>query len=229
VRANAIVKITTADFVTSYVSLDQFPHERIPELACVGRSNVGKSSLINALLSRNGLAKVSGTPGKTRLMNVFRVSTEDAAVKSFYLVDLPGYGFAKVSKSVRAQWGPMIERYLTGRSELCGVLLLVDARRVQAQDVMTYEWFESLGIRLVVVATKIDKLARGERRKSLEAVRRTLQLPTAVPLVSYSSVTREGSDELWRLIREMIIEKKAMSFSPLSPPSRGRERKGSDG
>jgi GTP-binding protein len=202
------VKIITADFVTSCVSLEQFPLDGIPELACVGRSNVGKSSLINALLGRNGLAKVSGTPGKTRLLNVFRVSTADAVVKSFYLVDLPGYGFAKVSKSVRAQWGPMIERYLTGRSELCGVLLLVDARRVQAQDVMTYGWFESLGVRLVVVATKIDKLTRGARRKSLEAIRKTLQLPATVPLVSYSSVTREGSDELRGLIRELIIEKK---------------------
>jgi GTP-binding protein len=208
VGASAIVKIITAEFVTSCVSPDQFPLDRIPELACVGRSNVGKSSLINALLSRNGLAKVSGTPGKTRLLNVFRVSTADAAVKSFYLVDLPGYGFAKVSKSVRAQWGPMIERYLKGRSELCGVLLLVDARRVQAQDVMTYGWLESLGIRLVVVATKIDKLTLGARRKSLDAIRETLHLPTTIPLVSYSSVTREGSDELRGLIRGMILAKK---------------------
>ena len=201
------MKFLTAEFVKSCVTFDQFPADRWPEVACIGRSNVGKSSLINALLNRRALAKVSGTPGKTRLLNFFRIVTADPVIRTFYIVDLPGYGFAKVAQSVRMQWGPMIERYFTGRPELQGALLLIDSRRVQSQDQTTYAWLRNLDLPVVVVATKVDKLSQGERRQSLGTIRHALQLPETVPLLSYSAVTREGTDELRRVIRDLLLSK----------------------
>ena len=201
------MKILAAEFVKSCATSDQFPADRLPEVACIGRSNVGKSSLINAWLNRRDLAKVSGTPGKTRLLNFFRIVTADPVIGTFYIVDLPGYGFAKVAKSVRVQWGPMIERYLTRRPELRGGLLLIDSRRIQSQDVWTYAWLRALGLRVVVVATKVDKLNQGERRQNLDAIRQTLQLPETVPLLPYSAIKREGIDELRRVIRDLLLSK----------------------
>ncbi|MBI4400591.1 MAG: YihA family ribosome biogenesis GTP-binding protein [Nitrospirae bacterium] len=198
------MKIVTAEFIRSCHDPGQWPRGGLPEVAFVGRSNVGKSLLINSLLHRKGLAKVSATPGKTRILNFFRVTTAAPVVKTFSVVDLPGYGYAKVAKSVRARWGPMIERYLTGRAELRGVILLVDARGVERHDQMTFEWLNGLKQRTAVVATKVDKLTRSERRKSLAAIREALGLPEAIPLVPYSSITHEGRDELWQTIREML-------------------------
>lgn len=198
------MKILSAEFMKSCTSPDQFPRDRLPEVACVGRSNVGKSSLINSLLNRKGLAKVSGTPGKTRVLNFFRVSTSEPVLKHFYLVDLPGYGYAKVSRSVREEWGPMIERYLSGRSELRSVIMLVDARGTQRLDETTFAWLTGLGLSPIVVATKIDKLNQSQRAKNLAAIRESLGLPNTVPLIPYSSVTREGVNELWKAIREML-------------------------
>ncbi len=198
------MKIVSADFIKSCESPDQFPQDRLPEVAFVGRSNVGKSSLINSLLHRKRLAKVSHTPGKTRILNFFRVTTDDPLLKSFYVVDLPGYGYAKVAKSVRAQWGPMIERYLKGRSTLRGVLLLVDVRRTEGPDAGTIEWLKELGRPLTVVATKVDKLSRGTRRAHLDEIAAALDLPGEALLVPYSSVSHEGRDELWRVIREIV-------------------------
>lgn len=198
------MKIVHADFVTSCERLDQCPKDGLQEIACVGRSNVGKSSLINSLLHRRGLAKVSRTPGKTRLLNFFRISTADPAVRHFYVVDLPGYGYAKVSKSMREQWGAVIERYFADRAELRGVLLLVDARGVQEQDRMTYGWLRAQGHHPVVVATKIDKFSRGARARALAAVRQALHLSAEDPVLGYSSVTREGVDALWRAIRLLL-------------------------
>ncbi|MES4784676.1 MAG: ribosome biogenesis GTP-binding protein YsxC, partial [Nitrospiraceae bacterium] len=150
------------------------------------------------------LAKVSRTPGKTRVLNFFRVSTSEPKLKHFYLVDLPGYGYAKVSKSVREEWGPMIERYLIGRSELRGVIMLVDARGAQRLDETTFAWLVGLGLSPIVVATKVDKLNRNERVKNLAALRELLQLPETASLIPYSSVTSEGVSELWKAIREML-------------------------
>src|SRR5579885_2795646 len=128
------MKIVDAVFVKSCGRVSECPSDSLPEVACVGRSNVGKSSLINSLLHRRSLAKVSRTPGKTRLLNFFRVTIATPGLQQFYLVDLPGYGYAKASKSLREQWGPMIETYFAERQELRGVLFLVDARGVQEQD-----------------------------------------------------------------------------------------------
>lgn len=198
------MKIVSAEFIRSCDGPEQFPRDDLPEVAFVGRSNVGKSSLINSLLNRKGLAKVSGTPGKTRTINFFRVTTTDPSARRFYVVDLPGYGYARVAKSVRSHWRPMIERYLTDRQQLRGVLLLVDARGTERHDGTTIQWLQQVGPEPVVVATRLDKLTRGARRASLVAIREALNLPAATALVPYSSVTHEGRDELWRAIRELL-------------------------
>lgn len=200
------MKIVSAEFIRSCDGPEQFPRDDLPEVAFVGRSNVGKSSLINSLLNRKGLAKVSGTPGKTRTINFFRVTTTDPSARRFYVVDLPGYGYARVAKSVRSHWRPMIERYLTDRQQLRGVLLLVDARGTERHDGTTIQWLQQVGPQPVVVATRLDKLTRGARRTSLVAIREALNLPAATALVPYSSVTHEGRDELWRAIRELLVE-----------------------
>ena len=199
------MKILNAEFVKSCETTDQFPAERLPEVAFVGRSNVGKSSLINSLLQRRRLAKISGTPGKTRCINFFRITTGDPHLRAFYLVDLPGYGYAKVAKSVRAQWGPMTQRYLTMRGQLCGVVLLVDARGIEPHDISTYAWLQEVGQAPVVVTTKADKLGRSERRASEEGIQETLGLPRAGTLIVYSSATHEGREELWDAIRELVL------------------------
>ncbi len=198
------MKILSTEFLRSCVTPEDFPKDRTPEVAFVGRSNVGKSSLINSLLNRKALAKVSRTPGKTRAVNFFRVTTADARLKSFYLVDLPGYGYAKASKSVIAQWGPMIERYLTARQELRALFLLLDARGTEEHDASTYGWLCDHVQRPVLVLTKTDKLSRRERDASLAAVRETFHLSASDRCVAYSSVTHDGRDELWQAIRAAV-------------------------
>src|SRR2546426_1014207 len=128
------MKIVSTEFIRSCDGPEQFPDDRLPEVAFIGRSNVGKSSLINSLLQRKGLAKVSRTPGKTRLVNLFRITSDDPGLARFVVVDLPGYGYAKVSKALRAQWAPLIEQYLDGSEQLRVVVLLVESRVLSEQD-----------------------------------------------------------------------------------------------
>jgi GTP-binding protein len=198
------MKIVAAEYVKSCLKPEEFPREGFGEVAFVGRSNVGKSSLINSLLHRKGLAKVSATPGKTRIINFFLVTTTDPDMKRLYVVDLPGYGYAKVARSVRAQWGPMIEGYLRARKALRGAILLVDARGAERSDSTTFAWLSELGVPVVIAATKADKLARSERRAGMEMIRAALTVPGDVPVILYSSVTHEGRDELWRAIRTLL-------------------------
>jgi GTP-binding protein len=199
------MKIVTADFIRSCLEKEQFPRPDRSEVACVGRSNAGKSSLINSLLYRKRLAKVSGTPGKTRVLNFFQIRTADPRLGSLHLVDLPGYGYARVSRSVRTQWGPLVEGYLTERPCLRIILFLVDARGLERSDWTTFEWLSQTGRPLLVVATKVDKLGRGERPSRLAAISDSLGLPGSRPLIPYSSLTHEGRDELWRAIRERLL------------------------
>ena len=194
------MKILSAEFIRSCHEVEQFPRDRLREVAFVGRSNVGKSSLLNSLLNRKKLAKVSRTPGKTRMINFFRVTTGGRVRDDFYIVDLPGYGYAAVSKSVRAQWGPMMEGYLSKRSELRGIVLLVDARGIEQHDRSTLEWLKAIQRRALVVTTKVDKLSRSERPTRLAAIRDGLALPPDMPVLPYSSVTHEGRDQLWRAL-----------------------------
>ena len=198
------MKILSAEFVKSCEQPEQFPKDRLPAVAFAGRSNVGKSSLINSLLRRKGLARVSRTPGKTQAINVFLVTTDDPLARRFYIVDLPGYGYAKVAKSLRARWRPLIEGYLTGGDSLRGVLLLLDARGGERQDAEAFDWLSRIGPPLVLVATKADKLSRGERAAALAALRDAFGLSSDAEVLSYSSVTHEGRDELWRVIKKMV-------------------------
>ena len=192
------MKIKQAEFVGVFVDMNQLPDNQLPEVAIVGRSNVGKSSLINRLANRKNLAKSSSTPGKTRTMNFYCFN------RSWYLVDLPGYGFAKVSRSEKAGWGKMIEKYLSGRKTLRGVILLVDIRHSPSVDDRTMkDWLEHHQIPFMVVATKADKLSRSARQKNLAMIRRELQLPMEQPPLGFSAVSGEGLEELLQALQEI--------------------------
>jgi GTP-binding protein len=195
------LKILNAEFIRSCVSPEQFPKARIPEIAFVGRSNVGKSSLLNSLLQRKGLAKVSRTPGKTRMVNLFMITTDDAVLPQFMLVDLPGYGYAKVSKSVRAEWAPLMEEYLVDREQLSAVVLLVESRVLSDRDGQTLAWLESIGRPPIVVATKVDKLKPSERVAALRRLQEGLDSCERDSLIAYSAVTGEGRDRLWAALK----------------------------
>lgn len=192
------MKIKQAEFVGVFVDMDQLPTDQLPEVAIVGRSNVGKSSLINRLANRKNLAKSSSTPGKTRTINFYCFN------RSWYLVDLPGYGFAKVSRREKARWGKMIEKYLSGRKTLRGVILLVDIRHSPSVDDRTMkDWLEHHQIPFMVVATKADKLSRSARQKNLAMIRRELQLPMEQPPLGFSAVSGEGLEELLQALQEI--------------------------
>jgi GTP-binding protein len=197
------MKILSAEFIKSCVAPEHFPSGELPEIAFVGRSNVGKSSLINSLLNRRDLAKISRTPGKTRAVNLFQIATSDPHLSRFYLVDLPGYGFARVSKSIRAEWGPLIESYLTQRSAVLGVVLLVESRVVTEQDAQTLVWLRTVGHRPILVATKADKLKASERVRTLRQTHVELGLLEGETLIPYSATTGDGRDRLWGALREL--------------------------
>jgi GTP-binding protein len=197
------MKILSAEFVTSAAQASQFPSGDLPEVAFAGRSNVGKSSLLNLLLGRKGLARVSQTPGRTRLINFFRVILEQkSAQQKFFFVDLPGYGYAKVSKAVQEQWGPMIEEYLRRRRSLRGLVVLIDIRRGEEEEVNLIRWAGELGLSVVAVATKFDKLPRGERVAALRLLERLL----GVPVIGCSSTTGEGKEEVSRMVLELLTK-----------------------
>lgn len=185
------MRIKQSEFIISAVKKSQYPIDQRVEIAFVGRSNVGKSSIINALTNRKKLAKVSQTPGKTRLINFFLINND------FYLVDLPGYGYAKVSKAEKASWGETIERYLNGREELKRVVLLVDSRhKPTADDIMMHEWIKHYGYDVIVVATKSDKLSNNALRKSEKVIREALKLSGNDKLYFFSSLNKKGSEQL---------------------------------
>ena len=193
------MKVLSAEFVTSATEPSQFPPGNLPEIAFAGRSNVGKSSLLNALLGHKNLARVSQTPGRTRLVNFFRVAAADKKGAAFMFVDLPGYGYARVSKAVKEQWGPMIEGYLSARPALRGVVLLTDVRRGEQDEIDLVRWVGAQGLGLIAVATKIDKLPRGQRMQGI----RDLETLLAVPVIGCSAETNEGMDEVWKAIRAL--------------------------
>ncbi|CUU46661.1 MULTISPECIES: ribosome biogenesis GTP-binding protein YihA/YsxC [Clostridium] len=185
------MRIKKSDFITSAVKKNQYPIDNRVEVAFVGRSNVGKSSLINSLTNRKKLAKVSQTPGKTRLVNFFLINDD------FYLVDLPGYGYAKVSKAEKDSWGKTVEMYLTGREQLKRVVLLVDSRhKPTGDDIMMHEWIKHFGYDVIVVATKSDKLTRNELKKNEKVIKETLKLNPDDKLYFFSSLNKDGKDEL---------------------------------
>jgi len=183
------MQIKSSVFEISAFNSGQLPKPSLPEVAMVGRSNVGKSSLINRLTGRKGLARISSTPGKTQSINFYLIN------ENWYLVDLPGYGYARVAKKQRASWGKLIEDYLASRPTLKGLVHLVDIRHPPMEsDVMMQDWVRSLGIPTQVVATKLDKIPRGKRLQHLKILNAGLRLTT--PAIPFSSVTGEGLPEL---------------------------------
>jgi len=193
------MKIHSAEFVLSAAKTAQCPKDNLPELALIGRSNVGKSSLINKLLNRRALARTSGTPGKTRLLNFYRIND------CWYWVDLPGYGFARVSKSMRNEWQKLIEGYLKNREPLRGVIQLVDLRHPpSADDIQMYQWFQYFNLPTILVATKADKISRGQWARHLKVIRTTLEIGTEVPLIVFSALNGTGVEELSDKIQRLL-------------------------
>ena len=180
----------------------QFPRDPIPQIAFSGRSNVGKSSLVNSLLGRKSLARVSSSPGKTITVNFYDVD------RKLYLVDLPGYGFAKVTQSVKEKWGHMIENYLQTSKQLRMVFLLIDIRHKPSKnDVMMYDWILHNGYRPVIIATKLDKLKRSQVTKHLKEIRTELQMDKETPIFPFSALSKQGRDEIWDFIEKIVLEK----------------------
>lgn len=184
------VELETVIGVTSKV-----PANDKPEIAFAGKSNVGKSSLINVLMNRKALARTSAQPGKTQTINFYNVN------KEFYLVDLPGYGYARVSQSEKEKWGKMVERYLHQSKVLRAVFLLIDIRHdPSANDRQMYEWILANGFQPIIIATKADKLNRSQLPKQLKAVRQGLGIGTDAVLIPFSAQTRQGRDEIYAAI-----------------------------
>ncbi|HKX29026.1 MAG TPA: ribosome biogenesis GTP-binding protein YihA/YsxC [Blastocatellia bacterium] len=189
-------KSTSAKFVAAASEVSSFPKDRKAEIAFLGRSNVGKSSLINSLVGVKGLAKTSSTPGRTQSINFFLIN------EAFYFVDLPGYGYAKTSQENRRTWGKLIERYLAERKQLMLSILIVDARHEPSPlDLQMKSWLQHLGLRYLAVSTKVDKLSTNERLKSWQVAKRVLDTELVIP---YSSLTREGGSQLWTEILDSI-------------------------
>ena len=192
--------IKNVDLETVCGITSKLPYNTLPEIASAGKSNVGKSSLINTLMNRKSYARISATPGKTQTINFYNINQE------FYLVDLPGYGYAKVSEQEKQKWGRMIERYLHGSKQLRAVFLLIDIRHdPSANDKMMYDWIVSQGYQPIIIATKLDKIKRSQKDKQVKAVRQGLGLSQGTTVIPFSSVTKQGRDELWELAEKEYL------------------------
>ena len=178
---------------------DQYPNTELPEVAFVGKSNVGKSSLINCMLNRKSLARTSQNPGKTRTINFYNIEN------IVHFVDLPGYGYARAAKSEIAKWGKMIEEYLLERSQLKSIILLIDIRHQPSDnDKIMYDWLKHYGYKIIIVTTKSDKLKRSQINKHISIISKSLQLDKEDLLVPFSSETKDGREKLWDIIKNVI-------------------------
>ncbi|HJP19297.1 MAG TPA: ribosome biogenesis GTP-binding protein YihA/YsxC [Nitrospinota bacterium] len=192
------MKIISAEFIKSAVDPAHFPKEDVPEVAFAGRSNVGKSSLMNSLLNRKNLVKVSSTPGKTQLINFFKINNQ------FFFVDLPGYGFARVPDAIKKKWGRMIETYLKKRKNLCLVVLILDIRHKPTEDDrLMAEWLDFYQIRTVFVANKSDKVKKSEKNKKIRSIFESLEKQEKEVII-FSSKKGEGKNDLWKAIKNSI-------------------------
>lgn len=194
-----VLNTHNASLLLSAANKSHYPEDDIPEIALAGRSNVGKSSFINTLLGRKNLARTSGKPGKTQLLNFFNIDDK------IRFVDVPGYGYAKVSKVERARWGKMIEEYLTSRDNLRAVVSLVDLRHEPStEDVQMYEFLKYYEIPVIVVATKADKIPRGKWNKHESMIKKKLNFEQEDAFILFSSVDRIGIDQAWDAVLEQI-------------------------
>ena len=193
--------IKQAELETVCGITSKLPKNAFPEVAFAGKSNVGKSSLINGLLNRKSLARTSSQPGKTQTINFYKVNGD------LYLVDLPGYGYAKVSNEIKAKWGRMIENYLHGSKQLKAVFLLVDIRHEpSANDKDMYQWIVAQGYEPVIIATKLDKIKRSQVQKQIKILKEGLKLLPGTQLIPFSAETKQGRDEIWDVICSFVEE-----------------------
>ncbi|WP_138415473.1 ribosome biogenesis GTP-binding protein YihA/YsxC [Aquibacillus sediminis] len=193
------MKVTNAEIVISAVSQKQYPNDLLPEIALAGRSNVGKSSFINKMINRKSLARTSSKPGKTQTLNFYKINDV------FYFVDVPGYGYAKVSKKEREKWGKMMEEYFIERENLRAAALIVDIRhQPTADDVTMYDFLKHYELPVMVIATKLDKIPKGKRAKHLKQTAQTLELEAEDIIIPFSSETGEGKEEAWRAMTKFI-------------------------
>ncbi|EAD5683551.1 TPA: ribosome biogenesis GTP-binding protein YihA/YsxC [Listeria monocytogenes] len=189
--------VNNVELIISAVRPEQYPETDLPEYALAGRSNVGKSSFINTMIRRKSMARISQKPGKTQTLNFYKIE------EALFFVDVPGYGFAKVSKTEREKWGVMIETYITSREQLRGVIQIVDLRHKPTEDDrMMYEFLKYYDIPVIVVATKADKIPRSKWQKNAKIVRETLDFNPDDKFVLFSSETKMGKDEAWQFIKE---------------------------
>ena len=194
-----IIKSAELETVCGITSV--LPENDMPEIAFAGKSNVGKSSLINGLLNRKALARTSSSPGKTQTINFYNVN------KSLYFVDLPGYGYAKVSQEIRNKWGKMIEKYLHKSKQLRAVFLLIDIRHAPGENDKTmYEWIVANGYSPIIIATKLDKIKRSQVAKNVKIIKDTLGLGNDAVIIPFSAETKQGRDEIWELIQSTIAD-----------------------
>lgn len=183
----------------------KLPDNQLPEIAFAGKSNVGKSSLINALMNRKSYARTSATPGKTQTINFYNINEE------MYLVDLPGYGYAKVSEQEKIKWGQLIERYLHGSKQLKAVFLLIDIRHApSANDKMMYHWIAEMGFHPIIIATKLDKIKRSQIQKQIKIVKQGLDLVPGTMVIPFSTETKQGRDEIWELVENEFLTESEM-------------------
>jgi GTP-binding protein len=195
------MKIKNVELQIVCGSTSTLPDTDKVEIAFAGKSNVGKSSLINALMNRKALARTSATPGKTQTINFYNIND------IMYLVDLPGYGYAKVSEQEKIQWGKLIERYLNTSQQLKAVFLLVDIRHdPSANDKMMYDWVVSQGYQPIIIATKLDKIKRSQVQKNVKAIKQGLQLLPGSIVIPFSAETKQGREEIWELIDSYLGE-----------------------
>lgn len=196
-----IIKSVNLETVCGITSV--LPQNTKPEIAFAGKSNVGKSSLINALMNRKSYARISATPGKTQTINFYNINEE------MYLVDLPGYGYAKVSEEEKQKWGQLIEKYLHGSGQLKAVFLLIDIRHdPSANDKMMYDWVVAQGYQPIIIATKLDKIKRSQIDKHLKMLRTGLGLVSGTRIIPFSAMTKQGRDEIWELVETEYLGKK---------------------
>lgn len=193
------MKVHNVEMVISAVRPDQYPEDGLPEFALAGRSNVGKSSFINRMIGRKALARISSKPGKTQTLNFYKIEEQ------LFFVDVPGYGYAKVSKTEREAWGKMIERYFTGRQELKAVVQIIDLRHPPtADDRMMYDFLKHYNIPCIVIATKADKIPKGKWDKHKKIVKETPEMEKSDPLIVFSSETGLGFEEAWKTIENKM-------------------------
>ena len=193
------MKVTNAEIIISAVSQKQYPQDQLPEIALAGRSNVGKSSFINKIIQRKNLVRTSSKPGKTQTINFYKIN------EAFYFVDVPGYGYAKVSKTEREKWGGMMEEYFRSRDTLKAVVLITDIRHEPTKDdVQMYEFLKYLELPVVIIATKVDKIPKGKKVKHLKQTIQTLQVDSSDTVIPFSAETGEGKDEAWGVLRKHL-------------------------